>query len=147
VSRRPEGDDGTILLLVIGFAGILLLLVAVVVDVSAVILAQRGAASAADGAAVAAAQQLDQAALYGNGLGEAIPLSPEQVDQVVGGYAARAAESQAGLQLAAGLDPTRTTATVTATRRLRLPFSGWLGVGSVTVTAVAHARAPLLGAP
>jgi Flp pilus assembly protein TadG len=144
VRRRPQGDDGTILLLVIGFAVLLLMLVAVVVDVSAVILARRGAASAADGAAVAAAQQLDQNAVYANGLGEAIPLSPDAVQQVVSTYGARAGEAQTGLQLTAGLDDAQTTATVTATREVRLPFAGWFGIGSVTVTAVAHARAPLI---
>jgi Flp pilus assembly protein TadG len=144
VRRRPEGDDGTILVLVLGFAALLLVLVAIVVDVSAVILAKRGAASAADGAAVAAAQQLDQNAVYANGLDDAIPLSLDDVVQVVSTYAARAAEGQKGLQLVAGLDDTHTTATVTATREVRLPFSGWLGIGSVTVTAVAHARAPLV---
>jgi Flp pilus assembly protein TadG len=142
--RRPQGDDGTILLLVLGFTALLLVLVAVVVDVSAVILAKRGAASAADGAAIAASQQLDQDAVYANGLGDAIPLSLDEVREVVAVYAARAAEGQQGLELAADLDPTQTTATVTARREIRLPFSGWLGVGSVTVTAVAHARAPLV---
>lgn len=147
--RRPrrwcgQGDDGTILLLVLGFAAVLLLLVAVVVDVSAVILAKRGAASAADGAAVAAAQQLDSEALYANGLGGAIPLSFDAVQSVVGSYNARAAEAQRGLALTASLDAAQTTATVTATRELALPFTGWLGVGRVTVTAVAHARAPLV---
>jgi Flp pilus assembly protein TadG len=144
VRRRPEGDDGTILVLVLGFTALLLVLVAVVVDVSAVILAKRGAASAADGAAIAASQQLDQSAVYDNGLGEAIPLSADDVQQVVGVYAERAAEAQKGLELRATLDETQTTATVTARRELRLPFSGWLGIGSVTVTAVAHARAPLV---
>jgi Flp pilus assembly protein TadG len=145
VSRqRPQGDDGTILLLVLGFTALLLVLVAIVVDVSAVILAKRGAASAADGAAIAASQQLDQSAVYANGLGEAIPLSLDEVQQVVAVYGARAAEGQKGLELTAGLDATQTTATVTARREVRLPFGGWLGIGSVTVTAVAHARAPLL---
>jgi uncharacterized membrane protein len=144
VRRRLRGDDGTILPLVLGFAALLLVLVAVVVDVSAVILAKRGAASAADGAAIAASQQLDQSLVYANGLGEAIPLSLDDVQQVVAVYGARAAEGQGGLQLSASLDATQTTATVTATRTVRLPFSGWLGIGSVTVTAVAHARAPLV---
>jgi Flp pilus assembly protein TadG len=142
--RVRSGDDGTILLLVLGFAAVLLVLVAVVVDVSAVILAKRGAASAADGAAVAAAQQLDQDAVYAHGLGSAIPLSPELVDQVVETYGARAGAAQKGLQLTAALDQAQTTATVVATRKVTLPFTGWLGVGSVTVTAVAHAKAPLL---
>jgi Flp pilus assembly protein TadG len=141
---RPQGDDGTILVLVLGFTALLLVLVAVVVDVSAVILAKRGAASAADGAAIAASQQLDQSAVYANGLGDAIPLSPDDVRQVVGVYAERAAEAQSGLELLPTLDNTQTTVTVTARREVRLPFSGWLGIGSVTVTAVAHARAPLV---
>jgi hypothetical protein len=79
-----------------------------------------------------------------NGLGEAIPLSLGDVQQVVAVYGERAAEAQKGLELTAGLDADQTTATVTATREVRLPFSGWLGIGSVTVTAVAHARAPLV---
>ncbi|MDT7536917.1 MAG: hypothetical protein QOI82_502 [Actinomycetota bacterium] len=141
---RPQGDDGTILVLVLGFTALLLVLVAVVVDVSAVILAKRGAASAADGAAIAASQQLDQSAVYANGLGEAIPLSLDDVQQVVRVYGERAAESQQGLELSAGLDPTQMTATVTARREVQLPFGGWLGIGSVTVTAVAHAKAPLV---
>lgn len=143
--RRPtDGDSGTILLLVLGFAAVLLLLVAVVVDVSAVLLARRGAASAADGAAVAAAQQLDQEAAYADGLGSRIPLSVGAVQSLVGSYSARAAQVQQGLQLTATLDAAQTTAIVTATRQVRLPFSGWLGVRSVTVTAVAHARSPVL---
>ena len=142
--RRPQDDDGTILLLALGFTALLLVLVAIVVDVSAVILAKRGAASAADGAAIAASQRLDTEAVYANGIGDTIPLSLDEVRQVVAVYAARAAEGQPGLELAAGLDAAQTTATVTATREVRLPFSGWLGVRSVTVTATAHARAPLV---
>lgn len=144
MNRRPKGEDGTILVLVLGFAALLLMLVAVVVDVSAVILARRGAASAADGAAIAAAQRLDVDAVYRNGLGQAIPLSPAEVRAVVSTYAQRAEQAQAGLRLAAEVDAAGTTATVTATRQVALPFAGWLGIGSVTVTAVAHARAPLV---
>jgi Flp pilus assembly protein TadG len=145
VTRRlPRGDDGTILLLVLGFTAVLVLLVAMVVDVSAVILAKRGVASAADGAAVAAAQQLDQRAVYAKGITDAIPLSPEAVDAVVATFGARAAEGQKGLRLTASVDATQTTATVVASRDVRLPFAGWLGIGAVTVTAIAHARAPLV---
>jgi Flp pilus assembly protein TadG len=142
--KRPQGEDGTILLLVLGFAALLLVLVAIVADISTVILARRGAASAADGAAIAAAQQLDQEAVYAHGIDTAIPLSPEGVQQVVSTYGAQAATAQKGLQLTADLDKAQTTATVVATRKVTLPFVGWLGVGSVTVTAVAHAKAPLV---
>ena len=142
--RPTNDDDGTILVLVLGFVAVLLVLVAVVADVSAVILAKRGAASAADGAAIAAAQQLDTGVVYDRGLGSAIPLSPDLVQQVVATYGAQAAIAQRGLQLTAEVDSAQTTATVLATRTVALPFTGWLGVGSVTVTAVAHARAPLV---
>jgi Flp pilus assembly protein TadG len=142
--RRPTGDEGTITVLVIGFTAILLLLIAVVVDVSAVVLARRGAASAADGAAVAAAQQLDTTALYRDGLDGAIPLAPADVVAVVGQYEQDAQNGQPGLRLAPSVDAAGTTATVVATRRVTVPFSGWLGVEGVTVTAVARARAPLV---
>ena len=143
---RLRGDDGTITVLVVGFTAILLLLVVVVVDVSVVILARRGAASAADGAAVAAAQQLDQTALYANGLDGAIPLSPDAVGAVVAQYAADSQPGQPGLLLTSSVDAaTRTTATVVATRVVTLPFTDWLGVTrGVTVRAVSRARAPLV---
>ena len=139
-----RSDDGTITVLVLGFTAILLVLVAIVVDVSAVVLARRGAASAADGAAVAAAQQLDRAALYANGLDGAIPLEPQAVAAVVEQYAADARAGQPGLTLEPSVDADGTTATVVARREIALPFTGWLAVRTVTVTAVARARAPLL---
>ena len=144
--RRRSGDDGTITVLVVGFTAILLLLVVVVVDVSVVVLARRGAASAADGAAVAAAQQLDRGAVYANGIDGAIPLSPAAVGAVVAQYAADSQAGQPGLVLTSSVDPaTGTTATVVATREVILPFTDWLGVArSVTVRAVARARAPLV---
>jgi Flp pilus assembly protein TadG len=142
---RRGDDEGTITILVVGFTAILLLLVAVVIDVSAVVLARRGIASAADGAAVAAAQQLDQAALYAHGLDAAIPLSSADVTAVVEQYAADAREGQPGLTLEPGVDATGTTVTVVARREVTLPFVGWLSVGrSITVTAVARARAPVV---
>ena len=143
--RRPHGDEGTITILVVGFTAILLLLIAVVVDVSAVVLARRGAASAADGAAVAAAQQLDQARVYATGIDTEIPLSYDDVAAVVQQYAADVREGQPGLTLEPSLDQAGTTATVVARRDVTLPFVGWLGVDkTVTVTAVARARAPVV---
>ena len=138
-----NNDDGTITVLVVGFTGVLLTLIAVIVDVSAVVLARRAAASAADGAAIAAAQQLDREALYARGLDGAIPLSPTDVGTVVSQYEQDAQQGQPGLVLDPSVDPDGTTATVEARREIALPFAGWLGRTSVTVTAVARARAPL----
>lgn len=139
--RRSAGDDGTILVLTLGFVAILLLMVGVVVNVSAVVLAKRGVASAADGAAVSAAQALDVGALYERGLGERIPLSVADASTRVQAYAADARAGQPGLQLALRLEGD--TAVVEGVRVVRPPFPV-LGTGPVTVRAVARARAPVV---
>ena len=138
--RRPRGDDGTVLLLVLGLTGILLLAVALVVNVSAVVLAKRALASAADGAAVSAAQALDEQALYAAGLDGGIPLDEGEAAARVAAYRADALATQPGLQLSVAIDGR--TAIVRATRTLTLPLA-ILSTGPVTVQAEARARAPL----
>lgn len=144
--RRPEGDEGSVLVLVLGLAGLLLVLVAVVADVSVVVLAKRSVASAADGAAVSGAQGLDQEAFYRQGAEAGVPLSAAAVADRVATYEATAAAEQPGLQLSSDVEGTG-TAVVTATRSVALPFGGRLGVGPVEVTAQARARAPLAPRP
>lgn len=139
--RRHRGDDGSVLVLVLGFAGILVVLVAVVVNVSAVVLAKRGVASAADGAAVSAAQSLDLAELYAAGLGDAIPLSAAEASARVADYEVRARQEQPGISLGVRLDGG--TAVVTAQRTVRLPFP-LPGTEPVQVRSVARARAPVV---
>ena len=141
IRRRPGGDDGTVLLLVLGFTGVLLALVAVVVDVSVVILAKRSAASAADGAAVSAAQALDVGELHASGLGARIPLDLGEARARVAAYQAQARSQQPGLGLAVRLEGR--SAVVTATRTVALPLRV-PGVGPVQVRAVARARAPVV---
>lgn len=137
---RGRRDDGTVLVLVIGFAFILVVMVAVVVNVSAVVLAKRGVASAADGAAVSAAQSLDVEALYRDGLREQLPLNLAEARGRVATYNAQAEAQQPGLALVVRLDGR--TAVVTATRTVRLPFPVPGSTGSVLVESVARARAP-----
>jgi hypothetical protein len=95
-SRRPQGDDGTVLLLVLGLTGVLLVAVALVVNVSAVVLAKRGLASAADGAAVSAAQALDEQALYDEGPGRRHPDRPAEAADRVATYRADARPASPG---------------------------------------------------
>ena len=140
--RRPRSDDGTVLVLVLGMAGLLLVLVGVVVDVSVAVLAKRSAASAADGAAVSAAQALDQEAFYERGAAGGVPLSVELVAERVARYEAAVAAGQPGLRLRGQIEG-GVTAVVVAERAVDLPFSGLLGRGPVDVVAVARARAPL----
>lgn len=141
MSRRLRGDDGTILVLLLGFTAVLLLMVAVVVNVSAVILAKRALVSAADGAAVAAAQELDLAALHDRGLGSGrIPLSRRQVVDRVEQYERQV--GQDGVDLAGDVSADGSTAVVRAVRRVELPFGRMLGFRPVRVEAQARARAP-----
>lgn len=141
MTRLARDDRGSVLLLVLGFAGLLIVLVAVVADASAVILAKRNVASAADGAAVSAAQALDLDALRSEGLGAQIPLSTEDARARVASYAAQARGQQPGLVLAVTVEGR--TAVVTGTRTVRLPFR-LPGTGPVQITAVARATAPVV---
>ena len=138
--RRPTGDAGTVLVLVLGLAGILVALVAVVVDVSAAVLAKRAVASAADGAALSAAQAVDLDVVYVGGLGEAVPLSVAEARRRVAAYETEARRQQPGLVLAVRVEGQ--TAVVTGTRSVRLPLR-LPGSSPVRVTAVARARAPV----
>jgi len=140
--RRPAGEDGSVLVLVLGLTAVLLALVAVVVDVSAVVLARRGVSSAADGAAVAAAQGLDLDAFYRGGVDGGVPLSEQEVARRVAEYADEAAVGQPGLALESSVED-GVTARVLATRTVALPLGGRLGRDGVTVRAQARARAPL----
>lgn len=140
---RRRDDDGTVLVLLLGFTAVLMLLVAVVVNVSSVILAKRGLASATDGAAVSAAQSLDLDALYASGLdAERLPLDPAQAATRVAAYEAQAAAGQPGLQLSVDVSADGTTAIVRGVRMVELPFGRILGFQPVRVEAEARARAP-----
>jgi uncharacterized membrane protein len=138
--RRPRGDDGSVLLLVLGLTGVLLVAVALVVNVSAVILAKRALASAADGAAVSAAQALDEEAFYASGLAGGLPLDADEAASRVAAYRADVEAGQPGLQLSLRVDGR--TAVVRASRTIALPLR-LLSTGPVTVEAEARARAPL----
>ena len=138
--RRPQGDDGTVLLLVVGLTAVLLLAVGLVVNVSAVVLAKRSLASTADGAAVSAAQALDSGTFYATGLGGGIPLDPAGAAERVAAYRADAEAGQPGLRMTVRVEGR--TAVVRATRTVTLPLA-LLSTGPVTVEAEARARAPL----
>ena len=142
---RPCRDDGTVLLLVLGFAIIAILLLVVVVDVSALYLARRSLASAADSAALAGVQAVDEAAAYSGAAGDALPLSVA---------ASRAAVEQQlevmeldrrfnGLAAAVDAQPDRTRVTLSAD--IRLPLAPpWLPGGVVRIDATAVATAPFV---
>lgn len=143
--RRLRRDDGTVLLLVLGFAIVAILLVAVVVDVSALHLARRSLASAADSAALAGVQAVDEGAVYSG-------LAPEQLPLSIAGSRAAVEQQLEVMELdqrfdgfAAAVDaqPERTQVTLFAD--IRLPLAPpWLPGGVVRIDATAVATSPFV---
>ncbi len=139
-------DDGTILLLTIGFALIALCLVLVVTDASKVFLTRRSLVSAADGAALAGVQSLDRDAFYAGKGGDALPLDVEAAAAAVRAYvdAAGLADDYADFAVVS-VQVTGTEVTVTLRGRSMLPFGAYVGhPDGVVVEATAHATAPFV---
>jgi Flp pilus assembly protein TadG len=138
-TRSPiaKRDEGTILLLTLGFLMVTAMLAVVVTDVSAVYLARRSVASAADGAALAAAQRVNEEAIYtANGSLTELPLG--DVMTTVADYQDNA-DPSGSTQLSASLVDA-TTVEVQGSRRVDLPLVGFLGIGPVTVHATSDAE-------
>jgi uncharacterized membrane protein len=139
-SPEQDPEEGSILVLTLGYAVVLLALVLVVVDASAVFLARRGLASACDGASLSAAQSVDTGRVYASGVsGVSLPLAGVQA--AVGRYRAQTYPDGALTGSVRGGD----TVVVRGTRTVALPVVSWLGIGDVTVTADAEASARQLG--
>jgi Putative Flp pilus-assembly TadE/G-like len=84
LSRTAPDDDGSIMVLIIGYTAIAAVLITVGIDTSKVFLAQRALAAAADSAALSAAQGVDLDAIYrGDGLqcGQPLPLDQQRAAQ------------------------------------------------------------------
>lgn len=155
---KPYDDQGSIVVLVIGYAAIAMLLIAAGIDVSKVFLADRALSSAADAAALAAAEGVDTAAVYDGPhlrCGVLLPLDPVLADSL----ARRdiATESPDLERAIASLELPQTavsesTVTVELRGDVRVPFGHllqWLGVatsdGTLPVAGRASARSPVAG--
>lgn len=143
---RESGDEGQLILLVLGYALIAALLVTVVVNTSKVYLNRRSLVAAADGAALTAANQPDLDAVY-NGTGDTLPLSPGGTEAAVRQYA-RDADLAGRFEGFRVVDVTTDGVTVTVTLRadVGMPFLNLLSDryrGGYPVLAVARARSPL----
>jgi uncharacterized membrane protein len=138
--NRPRDDEGSILVLTLGYAVLLLALILVVVDASAVFLARRSLAGACDGASLSAAQSVDTDEVYRSGAaGTALPLA--DVQSAVRRYQAQTYPEGTLSGSVRGGD----TVVVTGTRVVDLPGVSWLGIGDVTISADAEASARQLG--
>jgi uncharacterized membrane protein len=146
MNRRPRGDDGQLMLLVIGYFAIAALALTVVVNASKLFLAQRALVSAADGAAQVAAQAVDEASIYRGVVSSDLPLHSVHASNAVLAYAQshRLAERFPDLQITQAAVQGQTVA-VTLRTKVSLPFLGVL-VGErragVVLSATAKARMP-----
>jgi hypothetical protein len=121
MSRRGR-DEGSILVLSLGFIVICILALAVVVDASTVFLARRALQSQADAAALAGAQAIDLGAYYADGASARIRLDPAGIRAAVERHVRR--DPGDGRLTAVSLR--EDVVLVSMTDRVRPPFSGWL---------------------
>jgi Putative Flp pilus-assembly TadE/G-like len=150
VKRAVAGvsdDSGQILVLMIGFLALAAMLVVIVVNLSRVFLYDRSLGAAADGAALAAVQGVDEFAIYGGALEEALPLDPVAVDRQVQDYVESAALSSRFDDFAVvetRIDDGGVIVVLGAT--VDLPFLGVVSdhwAQGVNITAESRATAPL----
>ena len=148
---RDAGDEGQIMILVLGYALIAFLLVVTAVDVTAVYLARTQLRDAADAAALDAADAAYPPSVYSEGVGGTVPLTDATVRAAVGSYLSAYRPpghvEQVRLGSATGT-PDGQTAVVALSGRVRLPLLGpvvaaWSG--GVTMSVQARARADVDG--
>jgi hypothetical protein len=161
LSRRRRdrcGDDGSILVLVIGYTAIAAALIVLGIDVTKVFLARRALSAAADSAALAAAQGVDVQAIYagaGPRCGRALPLSGGRAGQLA--VTAWQADRPVLLRTFASLGDPQTsvaggTVEVALSGEVDVPFGrvlGWLDPprsdGLIQVSETSSARSPVTG--
>lgn len=120
--RPRQHDEGSILVLSLGFIVMCILALAVVVDASTVFMARRALQSQADGAALAGAQAIDLATYYAEGASARIRLDGAGVRAAVERHVRR----DPGDGRLAGITLRDDVVIVSMTDRIRPPFSGWL---------------------
>lgn len=156
--RRPR-DDGSLSVLIIGYAGIAVLLLVVGIDASKLFLAQRALASAADDAAIEATRGVAVQRIYDDGgvtCGQPLPLNAtdaqRDADASVNDYRTdlRHVFTSVG-RPAVGTQ--QATVTVQLSGIVTVPFGraiGWLlpahADGEFRVTETASANSPVAGA-
>lgn len=115
-------DEGSVLILSLGFIVVCILGLAVVVDASAVFLARRSLQAQADAAALAGAQAIDMGAYYAEGAAARIRLDPAGIRAAVERHVRR----DPGDARLVSVSLRDEVVTVAMRDRVRPPFSGWL---------------------
>lgn len=141
--RVQRNEEGRVALLILVFTMVCVLLITGVIAVTSVHLSRMKLLDVADGAALAAANALDDTA-YGDGVGEAVPLSDATVRQTAGDYVASrpmpGGMAQWGLGGETGT-PDGELAVVHMSCVATVPFIGWMIGDGIRVNVVSRARA------
>jgi uncharacterized membrane protein len=144
---RCRGDEGTVLLLILGLVVMAALLISVVTDVSALYLQRRDLISAADGAALAGAQSVDEASVYQQGLPASgpVPLDEAAAERAALDYLTSAGILEPGLDVR--VSTTSTTVSVSLGVQMELPVASTVTAGhggTAPVSATATARTAVI---
>lgn len=145
-----RGDEGSVLLLILGLVVLAALFVTVVMDVSALFLDRRELIAAADGAALAGAQAVDTRALYTQGLPAAGPLTldEDRARAAVRSYLLANGFFDQYDDLGLEIVTTSTTVSVRLRAVVQLPVVNTVTPGAgdgVEVAATATARSAVIG--
>lgn len=145
--RTSAGEEGQILILLLGLVGMILMVLGLGWDASNWFLGHRALDNLADGAAVAAASDIDLRAFYASG-GRQIAISNERALRTVQGYLTDAAGDSGldGIRVrAVRVERAETGPRVTVELRARTPvaFLSYLGMVAPEMTGSATATAEL----
>lgn len=133
-------DDGSVSVLIVGFAIVIALMVVVVTNASSAYLRRQGLDSLADGAALAAGDGLQSEAVYLNGVGDRAALDPVLARVYVAEYLSAVGAGRRYPGLSYRVSATADAVTVQVSAPLDLPFHppGWERRPVISGTAASY---------
>lgn len=146
MSATPRGEDGQVMVLILGYVALALLVTTVVIGISSVYLEHKRLLSLADGASLAAADSFMLGEVETQGSAPSAVLNPARVRNVAADFVARSPASRRfdGLAISAGTgSPDGFTAVVVLTAAVHPPVVNFLVPDGIIIEATSTARSQL----
>lgn len=146
MTRRHQGEDGQMMVMILGYVVLALLVAVVVIGISAVYLEHKRLLSLADGVSLAAADSYTLGEVETQGGSPSAVLNPARVRNVAADFVARSPASQRFESLAvAGATgtPDGSTAVVVLTAAVHPPVVNFLVPDGIRIEATSTARSRL----